>query len=81
MSDMPTTVEIFDIAGWRVAEMPDDGTVGVVRERPEKEGRFANRPYNREYIWQPEKSLPSGVYLVRARLGGEAITKRVVYLK
>jgi len=26
-------------------------------------------------------SLPSGVYLVRANIGGETITKRIVYLK
>jgi len=40
-----------------------------------------------EIIWQPEKSLGSGVYFVRARFGKltdrgeESITKRVVYLK
>ena len=43
-------------------------------------------PANREYIWQPEKSLGSGVYLVRARFDKlsdreEQITKRIVYLK
>ena len=38
-----------------------------------------------EYIWQPESSVGSGVYLVRATVGsgpaGESVTKRVVYLK
>jgi hypothetical protein len=34
-----------------------------------------------EFTWQPEKSVGSGVYLVRARIGGESVTKRVVYLK
>ncbi len=31
--------------------------------------------------WNPEKSLGSGVYFVRAKYGNEEITKRVVYLK
>ncbi|MGC9315455.1 MAG: hypothetical protein ACP5G4_07480, partial [bacterium] len=48
------------------------------------------------YVWQPDESLPSGVYLVRARFGSaqrpddgrgdldpteKTATKRVVYLK
>ncbi len=32
-------------------------------------------------IWQPDKSLGSDVYLVRARFGDGEITKRIVYLK
>ena len=32
-------------------------------------------------LWQPNKSVPSGVYLVRAKIGDKNITKRVVYLK
>jgi len=31
--------------------------------------------------WQPDASLGSGVYLVRARLGEESTSKRIVYLK
>lgn len=41
-----------------------------------------------EFIWQPEPSFPSGVYLVRARLGklsdynnGNITEKKIVYLK
>ncbi|MGC9315511.1 MAG: hypothetical protein ACP5G4_07785 [bacterium] len=47
------------------------------------------------YIWRPDESLPSGIYLVRAGIGGErgyerlshrdvgaySATKRIVYLK
>ena len=34
-----------------------------------------------DQIWKPEASVGSGVYLVRAKIGDEDITKRVVYLK
>jgi hypothetical protein len=34
-----------------------------------------------EFTWTPEKSIGSGVYLVRARFGDRETTKRVVYLK
>jgi hypothetical protein len=34
-----------------------------------------------ETIWSPAPSLPSGVYLVRAKIGNSETTKRVVYLK
>jgi len=32
-------------------------------------------------IWQPDESITSGVYFVRATVGDAGITKRVVYLK
>ncbi len=32
-------------------------------------------------IWRPDASITSGVYLVRASIGNESISKRVVYLK
>jgi hypothetical protein len=38
-------------------------------------------PANDEFIWTPNKSLGSGVYLVRARFDEQTATKRVVYLK
>ena len=62
-------------------------TVWVVRERPEKGGRFTNRPYEREFTWTPDASLGSGVYFVRARFDsaqrpeGQTVTKPIVYLK
>ncbi|MCD6502002.1 T9SS type A sorting domain-containing protein [bacterium] len=62
-------IEIFDISGRIVYEMP-----------------VGSRPAS-TVLWQPNKSVPSGVYLVRARFdklsdrGDIEITKRVVYLK
>ncbi|MCD6501847.1 T9SS type A sorting domain-containing protein [bacterium] len=66
-------IEIFDINGRLVDNIPI--------------ARGNSAPANREYIWQPDQSLGSGVYLVRARFdrltdrGEESVTKRVVYLK
>jgi len=34
-----------------------------------------------EITWQPDATITSGVYLVRARVDGGEITKMVVYLK
>jgi hypothetical protein len=35
-----------------------------------------------EFTWQPEKSIGSGVYLVRVSINdAQAVTKKVIYLK
>ena len=34
-----------------------------------------------EILWQPEKNLPSGIYLIHASLGDKSIAKRTIYLK
>jgi len=37
---------------------------------------------SRRFIWTPDKSIASGIYLVRATTqDGQTITKRIVYLK
>ncbi|MCD6501467.1 C10 family peptidase, partial [bacterium] len=61
-------VQIFDITGRLVADLHATNC-GVPQ--------FVPTPV----IWQPEKSLSSGVYLVRAKIGDNNITKRIVYLK
>jgi len=55
---MNAKVEIFDIEGRKIDELPGG-----------------------EQVWKPESSVGSGIYLVRATVGGQEITKRVVYLK
>ena len=80
----PARVEIFDIAGRRVAQLPEDGTVGealVASRYGEKREGTSPSPTAREITWMPNASLGSGVYLVRAKVGDGEITKRVVYLK
>ena len=77
-------IEIFDIAGRRVAQLPSPSV-----PLPAGEGRNSFSLWEKvsegrmraEFIWQPEKSLGSGVYLVRAKIGDESVTKRVVYLR
>ena len=72
-------VEIFNINGRIVFEMPVGE--GLVPSRTS--GDHKGRPY--EYTWQPDESLGSGVYLVRATIPEQTTsvvcTKRVVYLK
>jgi len=73
-------IEVFDINGRRVAEIiPPDPPF----TRGEEEGKS---PLSKGdlggLIWQPDESLGSGVYLVRARLNNdETATKHIVYLK
>jgi len=74
-SEIPRThafVEIFDIAGRMVAEIPANGSESAKPSSTNASGA---------YRWQPDESLGSGVYLVRARFGDESTSKRVVYLK
>jgi len=61
-------IEIYDISGRLVADLPVTNC---------GEPQFVPTPR----IWRPEKSLGSGVYLVRARIGNSEITRRIVYLK
>ena len=84
--DVPVdlTVEIFDING----RMVYDNFVGDGSPVPSSNGRGDLAPTTREFIWQPDVSIGSGVYLVRARfnsaqrpIDGQTTTKRVVYLK
>ncbi|MGC9315629.1 MAG: T9SS type A sorting domain-containing protein [bacterium] len=45
------------------------------------EGRKISVLNGGEQLWRPKASVGSGIYLVRATVGDEDITKRVVYLK
>jgi photosystem II stability/assembly factor-like uncharacterized protein len=77
--DTPLRLEIFDVAGRCVRTLRPSATSlekGGTDIAPLHKGGQGG-----SYIWTPDPSLGSGVYLVRARLGEESITKRVVYLK
>jgi len=81
-------IEIFDINGRRIAELSSGETLGDGFPVPPANGRGDLAPTTRQFIWQPDKNIGSGVYLVRARFdnrslsGAEATTtKRLVYLK
>ncbi|RKZ31211.1 hypothetical protein DRQ36_02845 [bacterium] len=64
--ELPLQIEIFDINGRIVYEM----SVGA---------RGASPPPNGNVVWSPNKSLGSGVYLVR--LNGINSAKKIIYLK
>ena len=68
-------IEIFDVNG----RMVDKMSVGATRRVARSTGQPPVDPY--ETVWQPSAAIGSGVYLVRAKIGDESITKRVVYLK
>jgi len=44
-------------------------------------GRIISASNKTPIIWQPDESISSGVYLVRATAGNETITKRIIYLR
>ena len=62
-------IKIFDLNGKLVGAgfMSAQITEGAHKARP--------------YIWQPDESISSGIYLVRVSIEGQTITKRVMYLK
>ncbi len=63
-------IEIYDINGRLVYEIP-------VSSR--SSGNHRTRSL--EVIWQPDKSVASGIYFVRAKAGNKTATRKVVYLK
>ncbi len=67
-------VEIFDINGKRVRGFKGSRVRGVTPNAD-------NRAPITEFVWQPDKSIGSGIYLVRAKVGDETTIKRIVYLK
>ena len=75
-------IEIFDIAGRMVETLRPSATSlvkGGTEPVPLNKGDVAQR--QGVYIWQPSASVTSGIYLVRAVVGGESVSKRIVYLK
>ncbi|MCK5833414.1 T9SS type A sorting domain-containing protein [bacterium] len=77
----PSRIEIFDINGRMIAEIFANNSVGDGFPVPLANGRGDLALTTRQYIWQPESSVVSGVYLVRAKIGDSEAIKRVVYLK
>ncbi|HHS50637.1 MAG TPA: hypothetical protein ENN07_05925, partial [candidate division Zixibacteria bacterium] len=82
-------VEIYDLSGRRVGEIPvGEGPRAFPLDGNSENGSAQGRsPTIREFIWQPDESLPSGVFLVRATIAGDkglkplVQTKRMVFLK
>jgi len=77
--DTPLRVEIFDVNGRRVAEIIPPGPP-LTRGEEERKSPLLRGDLG-GLVWRPDESLPSGVYLVRASMGGCEMSRRVVYLK
>jgi len=84
-------IEIFDVNGRHIKTLWPSGTSGTGPSGLEKGGTNSALLHKGgqggSYVWQPDESVGSGVYLVRATFGPstdsvtETATKRVVYLK
>jgi len=65
-------IEIYDINGRIVAEIPANGSESAKPSSTNASGA---------YRWQPAPSLPSGIYLVRAKINNTSMEKRIILLK
>ncbi len=80
----PARVEIFDVNGRLLRVISREGFQPDEKSPtcPQEISRQARNDTKSEFIWRPDESLPSGVYLVRARVDGDrTVANRVVYLK
>ncbi len=81
-------LEIFDLNGRRVAQLSDRGTVGAgftpalndVADNNERDGARPS-PTTHKFVWTPDETVTSGVYLVRAGIDGKTVSRKVVLLK
>lgn len=65
-------VEIYDVGGRLIWLSPIYGA-----SRDIQRGDLSSR----SIVWTPDKSVRSGIYFVRAKIGSQAIAKRVVLIK
>ncbi len=70
----PSRVEIFDINGKRVRGFEGSRVHGGIPNAD-------NRAPISEFVWFPDESVGSGVYLIRATVGDNTTTRRIVYLR
>lgn len=81
MSGLPIEIEIYDATG----RMIDKLSIGNGSPDPSTKGQEYISPT--QILWRPDATIPSGVYLIRARIpqhkGVQPIvaTRRLVYLK
>jgi hypothetical protein len=72
--DTPLRVEIYDVAGRKIAQLP----VGATWWGARSTGQPPVDPY--EFNWRPDESIPSGIYLARIDMGAYSISTKLVYL-
>ncbi|MBN1755188.1 T9SS type A sorting domain-containing protein [bacterium] len=76
-------IEIFDVNGRRVSVIARPKATAISSNQGDY---FVGQSPSRndakdEFVWQPDKTIGSGVYLIRAKIGEKSITRRAVYLK
>ncbi len=82
-----STIEIFDVNGRRVAQLPVGEGLKPSRSLTGRQaGGSETTPLrNGKFTWTPDESLGSGIYLIRAtspqQTTSAVCTKRVVYLR
>jgi len=77
-------IEIYDVNGRHIKTLRPSATSGTGPSGLEKGGMevpLLKGDLGGSFTWQPSPSITSGVYLVRAKIGDESISKRIVYLK
>jgi len=77
----PTNISIFVSPNPFNSSCRISAPVNAIVEIFDINGRSIAEFDGGDQIWRPEASVGSGIYLVRAKIGGNNITKRVVYLK
>jgi len=72
------TIEIYDLNGRLITPYSDGKPSSFVQKLNKGD---SERSEQGVYIWQPDETISSGVYLIRATKEVETITKRVILMK
>ncbi|RKZ31547.1 hypothetical protein DRQ36_01555 [bacterium] len=75
-------IEIYDITGSRVWGLGSSSSPAQTNGVNEGGRPYTLSPIPCSVIWQPDQSIASGIYLVKARMvDGLTTTKRIVLIK
>ncbi len=82
----PPRMEIFDVAGRMIQPLTEPVEVrGGAHGNPSSPLRLRQVQgivsSGNVFVWRPDDNIGSGVYLVRAVFGEDAVSKRLVYIK
>jgi hypothetical protein len=83
--DTPLRVEIYDVAGQLIHVITRPKAAAISQNNRSSFSLDTRRDAvyinNGVFVWTPDESLGSGVYLVRVSMTERSVTKRLVYLK
>ena len=80
------TLNVYDLRGNLVYDdcrrgLPNSNTPNTSIDNSSENRHREMSPTEYQFIWAPDKSISSGIYLVRIALEDYNITKRILYLK